>query len=184
MKTLLTPRTIAWILVIVGIAYFIYISPKTPIEFFDADARDEAAIRQLEGEKNKITDRTGVAASRNMNELMSYKRQMDRIAILYDMTHNPQRVNSSQSWIVEGLYFTDESTEAILRANNEVYRATEQKLQRCRKEVQSAKRGRGAGAAKNTSADEKIFEAAVFRMRLEMLLLRQFQARLFWRNAH
>ena len=183
-RTLLTPRKIAWILVIAGIAYFIYVSPKTPIEFFDARARDEAAIRELKVEKNKMANPADAAASRKMDELMLCMQRMERIALLYDITNNPQRVNSCKDSIADGIYHTDKSSEAILRANDESYRATEQELERCRKDIQSDKRGRAAGEVRHTPAEEKAFEAAIFRMELEASLLRQFQARLFWRNAH
>jgi len=115
MKTLLTPRKIAWIVAFAGIVYFIYISPKTPVEFFDASVSDQAGIRELEVERNKWTDPARAAASRKMDELMSCSHRMDRIALQYDLTNNPQRVNLARSTIVEGFYSTDEHRQRILR---------------------------------------------------------------------
>jgi hypothetical protein len=184
MKTLLTPRKIAWILVVTGIAYFIYVSPKTPVEFFDATMRDEAAICELKVEKNKMTDPAGAAASREIDELMSCKHRMDRIALLYDLTNNPQRVDSEKYSVFEAGYSTDQSTEAALRANNESYRATEQELKRRRKDILSRQRASTTGESEDTPMEQKVFDAAVFRMELEMSLLRRFQAGLFWRNSH
>ena len=89
-ETLLTPRKIAWVLVVAGIAYFIYTCPKTPVEFFDANTRDEAAIQELKVKRNKATDPTVAEASRRIDYLMLCQRRMDRIALLYDITNNPQ----------------------------------------------------------------------------------------------
>jgi hypothetical protein len=180
-NALVTPRKTAWVLVIAGVAYFIYISPKTPTEIFDANVSDEVAIRELNAKK--MTDPVAAAGARRMDQLMSCKQRMDRIALLYDLENDPQRVNSARLSIIEGFYSTDESTEATLRANNETYRATEQELDRCRKELQSDERGRAVGEPKEPPTEQKVLEAAVFRMQLEMMLLRQFQASLFLRNA-
>jgi hypothetical protein len=171
-------------LLISGILSFIYISPKTPVEFFDVNASDEAAIRELTAEKDKMTDSAGTAASHQMDELMSCKRRMDRIALLYDVANNPQRVNASKSSIVEGFYTADKGTEALLRATNESYRAAEQDLQQHRKDVQGNKPGPADGETRGTpTTDQKVFEATIFRMQLEASFLRRFQAMLFWRRA-
>ena len=69
-RSLLTPRKIAWFFVVSGITWFIYISPETPIEFFDANALDEAAVRAMTVEKNKIADPVGAAKSQKMDDLI------------------------------------------------------------------------------------------------------------------
>ena len=105
MKIILTPRKIAWFFVVVSMAYFICISPKTPVEFFDANMRDEAAIRELNDKK--LANSAATARSKKMDELTSCAQRMERIALLYDLTNNPQRVNSAKLSIVEGFYPTD-----------------------------------------------------------------------------
>ncbi len=160
-KTLLTPRKAAWALVIAGIAYFIYISPKTRIEFFDADARDDAAISRCVIEKYKSIDPVGAGVFQEGEDLLSCCRRMRRIALLYDLTHNPK------------------STDAMLRANDESYRALAQQAERYRKEIANNKHRRAADEVQARAAKDRVFQATIFRTEQEWLLLRQFQAWLF-----
>jgi hypothetical protein len=137
----------------------------------------------MTGEKNKTAQPLAAAKSQKMDDFVSCEHRMERIALLYDIANNPQRVNSSKSSIVDGFYHTDESTEVKLRAKNENYRADQQELERLRNDIQSDKTEPFVGDVKNTSTEIKFFDATIFRMQLEASLLRQFQARLFWRNA-
>jgi hypothetical protein len=172
-----------WAGVVVGIACFISVSPKTPLEFFDANTRDQAAIRELEAERNEQIDPEREASRRRMDELMSVKRQTDRIALMYDLANNPQRANSAKPFILEGFYSTDKGTEAILRATDENYRIAEHEFERLRKNIQTVQRGRTIDELRNPTLEQIVFERTVSRMNLEMWVLRQFQAELFWRNT-
>jgi hypothetical protein len=184
MMFFLTPRKVAWVLVLGGAACFIYYSPKTPIEFFDAREIDRAAIQELKDARRRTIHPAVAAASRKLDELMSYSRQCDRIALLYDLANNPQRVNSSEVWIVDGFYSAEEDTVAALRANDESYRAAEREEERCRQELHSDRFRREPGDTKETpTAEDTVVDVAIFRMELETSLLREFQARLFWRKA-
>ena len=122
-STLLTPRKAAWTLVISGIVWFVYMSPKTPVEFFDAAAGDEASLREWEAKNTGVEKSAATAAKREQYELMSCHRQMQRIALVYDITHDPRHVNRCETSIVEGFYEPEEATVAVLRSENDSYRA-------------------------------------------------------------
>jgi hypothetical protein len=163
-KALLTPRKIAWVVVIAGIAYFIYVSPKTRVEFFDAEARDEAALGRCEIEKYKTIDPVGAAVFQKAEDLYSCCRQMRRIALLYDLAHNVK------------------STDAMLRANDKSYRALAQQAERYRKEMANDKHKREADDVQARVLKDHAFLAAVVRTEQEWSLLREFQAMLFLRD--
>ncbi|MGO8744958.1 MAG: hypothetical protein ACLQNE_03105 [Thermoguttaceae bacterium] len=185
-KTLLTPRKLAWILVIAGTAKFVSDSPKTPVEFFDTAVRDEAAIRGCEIEKYKMIDPAGAAASRELEDMWSCRRRMDRITLLYDLANNPKQVNRSKSSIIEGQYSSDESTDAILRTSDEHYRSLAQEFERRKREIWNDTRRQ---AAREKVSDGVVkekddgFRATVFRTQTEWMMWRQFQARIFLRDV-
>ncbi len=183
-STLLTPRKIAWVLLLAGIAYFIHISPKTPIEFFDAAVRDEEVVRQYRMKKFDMIDPVGAAAVRKSEELISCHRRMERLALLYDIANNPQRVDEERFSIAEGSYFSDESTEATLRANDESYRALAQQFDVCKKEYNKDQNlVRVANGVVAKAESDRGFGEAVFRIEMERCMLRHFQAWLFWRRT-
>jgi hypothetical protein len=187
-KILLTPRKLAWVLVIAGIAYFIYVSPKNPVEFYDAAARDAAALRRYEIEEYKRIDPSRAASVQKLEDISSCCQRMGRIALLYDLAHNPKQVNSNKSSIIDGSY-SHERTDTILRADNESYRELARQLEKCRKEFRSdALRrrdapGRAAPVVSVTTKEDWAVDAAFLRMEYEGSLFRQLQARVFWRDV-
>ena len=181
--TLATPRKVAWVLLIAGIAWFIHISPRTPLEFFDAAMRDQEIIQQYKMEKYDTIDLVGAAEWRKLEELFSCHRRVGRIALLYDIANNPQRVEEERLSIVDGFYEPDERTGAILRANDPIYRALATELDTRRKENQAKNIGLAANNVGAKAATDKVFMASIFKTEMERSLLRQFQMRLFWQRT-
>ena len=180
---LLTPRKIAWVLLIAGIAYFIHVSPRTPVEFFDAAVRDREVVQRYEMKKYDTINPVGATASRQLEEIFCCAGRMGRIALLYDIANNPQRVNEQRVWIVEGGYGADERTETILRANDPIYRELAKELDARRKENQAKNTRLALIDASRPAASDKAFKAAIFEIEMERSLLRQFQSRLFWQRT-
>jgi hypothetical protein len=174
---LVTPRKIAWVLVVAAVAWFIYASPKTPIQFFDAAARDRDALRGLNATETSI-DQSEYAQL--MQKCADLSRQMDRIALLNDIAHDPHRVDSSKSSIVDGFYTTSETTKSMLSESDECYRNIAMELDKCQEALRNYGGKRHTDELKEKSASEDMLNAAIFRMELETSLLRSFQAKVFW----
>lgn len=184
-RNLLTPRRVAWVAVVSGALCFTWASPKTPLEFFDAAVRDKAAIRELERREDVMSATEGEAAfSRDSDEIASLREKMERIALLYDLAKNPQRVNTDEVSIVAGSYWIDESTAATLRATDASFGAVEQDMERCRARLESHERRPTMDGAQGTlKSTSRKAHSATFRMEQEAMLLRWFQAGLLWRKA-
>jgi hypothetical protein len=174
------PRLTAWVLVVLGVGWFIHASPKTPLEFFDAVVGDGDAIRAREMEEYERIDPAVAAEIRRCDELLTYSRQMDRIALLHDLADAPQRVRSQKSWIVDGIYIRDEGTDEKMKASDEEYRTLAKKLEERRAEIDADE----ASASRRKSLREAATRSGVYntthRMAIDRQQLRYFQAWLFW----
>ena len=164
--TLLTPRKIAWVLLIAGIAYFIHISPKTPVEFFDAAMCDQGVVQRYKLEKYDAIDPIGAAATRKLEEIISCARRMERAALLYDIANNPRRVDAKRLDVVEGWYHADETTKAILQANDPNYLALVRQLDAYRKENNNAAKpiGQAVNGVRAKAVSDKAFKAAILKI--------------------
>ena len=181
LRRYVTPRKIAWLLVLSGIAWFIYVSPKTPLAFFDAATRDSEELEKREMKKYESIDAEAAAKARVLNEMMSYGRQMDRLALTYDLSNDPTRVQQQKDWIVDGGYSADEQTDKTLRANDEQYRELAKAVAKCRTEYRSNETLISRlQHMHDTAAKDKRFQEALMEMAMDRHLFRAFQARLFW----
>jgi hypothetical protein len=88
----MTPRRVAWVLVLLGGAWFVQVSPRTPLEFFDAAVGDNAAIQRYTLEQYERLDPAAAAKARQYEELCACRQQLDRLGLLHELTQDPQRV--------------------------------------------------------------------------------------------
>lgn len=123
-----TPRRVAWVLVLLGGAWFVQVSPWTPLEFFDAAVRDDAALQRYTLAQYERLDPAAAAKARAYEELLACRQQMDRLGLLHELTHDPQRVQKQRDAVLGGYYDPSERTDADLKANDAAYRALAQRF--------------------------------------------------------
>jgi hypothetical protein len=179
-----TPRKVAWALVLSGTAWFVYVSPKTPLEFFDAATRDAEELEEREMQKYESIDPEAAVAVRALNEIMWYGRHMDRLALIHDLASNPMRVQTQKHWIIDGGYSLDKDAAEALKESDDQYRDLAKAIATSRtnhKRYMSNEALRNKVIEmRNIAAKDKRFKAATMEMGMDRQLLREFQARLFW----
>lgn len=179
----LTPRKVAWILTLSGIVWFVHISPKTPVEFFDAGVCDQEAVQRHSIEKYELIDSAGAAVARKVEAMDSTRRRKDRIALLYDLKHDPQRIQKEKISIIMGFYHPDAGTDKKLRADNEDYRALAKDFETKLAEAKDKKFFRVINGLRETARKDRHFLMADFNREMSRYAWRQYQAHLFWWRA-
>ena len=180
----ITSRRVAWVLVLLGVAWFVHVSPKTPLEFFDAAVRDRDAIQRRTMEKYEMIDAAAATKTRKYDEMSSCGQQMDRIALVHDLTNDPTRVQGQRTSIIGGFYDPSKQTDEYLKVNNESYRALAKKLEELRAEIKANKElGSRRRDLDKIANSDRLFQEAIFRMREDGLILRHFQGQIFWRKG-
>ena len=176
----LTPRKVAWALVLLASAWFVQVSPRTPLEFFDAAVRDNAALQRYTLVQYERLDPAAAAKARAYEELLACRQQMDRLGLLHELTHAPQRVQKQRDAVLGGYYEPSERTDADLKANDTAYRALAQRFEE-RRAANKLKTARFNDLVDRANRDYH-FQAAVFRMTIDRGTLRRFQGQIFWRE--
>jgi hypothetical protein len=176
----MTPRRVAWVLVLLGGAWFVQVSPRTPLEFFDAAVRDNAAIQRYTLAQYERLDPAAAAKARQYEELLACKQQMDRLGLLHELTHDPRRVQKQRDAVLGGHYDASERTDAVLKANDTAYRALAQRFDE-RRAANKLKTARFNDLVDRANRDYH-FQATVFRMMIDRISLRRFQGKIFWRE--
>lgn len=186
------PRMIAWVVVLLGVAWFVHVSPKTPLEFFDAANDDSDAIERRKLQEYEKIDPAAAAEFRKREGNLSFIRQMHRIALIHDLTNDAAYVQEERPWIVEGSYYPGEKTDETLKARDERYRALAKKLEERRAAADKLDEERAESEADKAlaarlddvreTAERNGLSHTLSRMGIDRLILRWFQARLFWRK--
>lgn len=174
------PRMVAWILVLLGVGWFVHVSPKTPLEFLEAGFRDGHATQRRRMKNFRTIDATAADEFHKYEELFVCGEQMMRIALIYNITNNPTQVQEGRSFIISGGYYPSKRTEEYLKANNAEYRALVNQLEELRSEIKTNKVLKSSlrdfnKAAKSNGTD-------FFQIELDRPLLRHFQSQIFWRK--
>lgn len=181
---LFTPRKAAWGLVIVGIGWFVYASPKTPLEFFDAGLRDRQAHERRMMDKYEQIDPVAAAAAGQAWEFFSTCARLDRIALLYDLAHNPQSVQQRYYDIVLGAYTPDANTDKTLRETDEQYRSLAKELQDRKADMKAKSLFAAVNQLQKKAQEDRYFQTTLGVMEMDATVLRQFQRSLFWPEKH
>ena len=176
----ITPRMVAWILVLLGVVWFVYVSPKTPLEFLEAGIRDGHATHRRMMKNFRTIDATAANEFHKYEDLSVCSEQMMRIALIYDITNNPTQVQERKSFIISGGYYPSERTVEYLKANNAEYRALVNQSEELRSEIKTNQVLRSSQRAFNKAA--KGNGTGFFQMEFDSFLLRHFQSQIFWRK--
>ena len=172
------------VLVLLCVMWFVHVSPKTPLEFFDTATRDSDAIQRRTMEKYEMINAVASAEIRKFDMLPSLGQQMQRIALVHDLTNHPTQVQKQKFSIISGSYDCDKRTVEYLKANSEEYRALAKNLAECRTKIKEMKANRELSSRlkylQSIVDRDKLFHMAIFRMVMDRAMLRRFQAVIFW----
>lgn len=175
-----TIRTVTWIFVGAGIAWFVVASPKTPVEFFDAANRDNSAREAL---PNRADYQAATGQTLVLQQMSVVRRDMERIALQYDMTHDPARVQKEKSSIIFGFYDTSPRTRDALKQNNDTYSALQMQFGELRAKLKASRSTAGASSnARDGTKEDQRLRSRRFQEEMDRTILRQFQAKVFWRK--
>jgi hypothetical protein len=106
-----------------------------------------------------------------------YAQQMERIALIHDLASNPELVQKERNSIRAGSYPIQKQVKDELMATNGDYRRLAKAFGDMRAEIKAMKRPARASAGK----DDHDMQVGIFT--LDRMMLRQFQARIFWREG-
>jgi hypothetical protein len=173
-------RLVAWGLLLLGIVCFVYVSPKTPVEFFDASVHDNDACQRRLIERYRRIDPARAEDIEAQDEFFSICNRMERIALLHDLATAPKRVEQERSHVIGGVYWPLDGTHEALLAENDAYRvlAKEREVRRVRLHE------RNASSTRPTHDRDPLLDRASFGEAGEDDCLRNFQAWLFWREGN
>lgn len=184
-----SPRLIVWLLLITGFAWFIAASPKTPLEFFDAGVRDDMVFRQYDMDLVMMKDPADAERRRLFNTISSYRDQMERIALEYDLTHHPERIFSERSAIIMGSYNSEE-TMALLKQQNRTFIELQKQIDGTLETIEELWHLKSADNMKKSDTPGPSFDQGKWERTLikgiifdtQMSSIRQFQAAIFFRS--
>jgi hypothetical protein len=170
------PRIVAWVLVLAGGTWFAQVSPHGPLEFFDDATREDGELAQLEpGDQTQ---------QRRYRRMIALNQQLQRIALVHDLTSNRRHVDSEKYMIIFGGYSPDEGTAALLTESNEEYRRLASELGDLRAEIKANRLSTvSAAISEQTAGNHEDEDAARFTAELNRIMIRQFQAKIFWWEA-
>lgn len=178
--TRVTARMFAWVLLLLGTAWFVTISPKNPIQFFDAAHRDRSAVISIvkESEEGRADHRAIL-----YTQLFEIRRDMERIALIFDMTSDPAQVRRERSSIIRGFYDASPETDKALAQADSTYRSLQAQFEQLRAEL---KESRSAAAVdtdpRGDSAGDPRLRRRLFEEEMDRWFFRRFQANIFWRE--
>jgi hypothetical protein len=173
-----TPRRIVWVLLLGGVVWFVTISPKTPLQFFDAANRDDAASDSLSDMSSEQSASPRVRLYRALSSLIQEKH---RIELSYDMINDPARVQRCRASIMHGVYLASPQTREMLVRNNGAYKAILEQIKSGRFEMLAAEEAMAnTPDPKRETQEDADQRARHFQTLMDRMLLRQFQAKLFW----
>ncbi|MDD2706961.1 MAG: hypothetical protein PHV34_03045 [Verrucomicrobiae bacterium] len=175
-----TSRRIAWFFVILGLSWSVWVSPKTPVEFFDAAVRDANILTKRDMELFNKIDPAKAADVRKIEEMNSLRARMERISLVHDWLNHPKYVREQRSDIVWGFYTAHSGTETVLLAKNPEYLSLSEKFETLKTEVKSRKLLKAASSLSHELEKDPRRKTDDFRIQMQRFLLREFQARIFW----
>jgi hypothetical protein len=180
---ILTPRKIAWLLLLGLVAWFIAASPKTPPEFLAAANRQQEADKQhLIAEFNRIDPVRGADAAKllQLNTISDSLRYME---LNIDYKLNPRRVNANRDAVLLGAYQSTQITIDSLTKNSPEYQALLAKFDQLRNEIHGNKKYASALLDlqnKVNTANPKQERILRFVRLMQGTFWRRFQAMIFW----
>lgn len=170
----------AWILVLAGLSWFVVVSPKNPVAFFDAALRDKSALDALETGKH---DQALTGKELVFHKISETRNAMQRIELLYDMTNDSARVQKERSTIICGAYYASPKTQDVLIKNDNTYSLLQTQLEQLRVEQKATRStGRFSTGSRDDKKEVERLKKARIQKDFNRAILRQFQAKIFWRR--
>lgn len=173
-------RMLAWVLLLSGATWFVAVSPKTPVQFFDAANRDHSVINSLSkpSEGENPDHRANLFA-----QLSEVRREKERIALIFDMTNDTTQVQRERSSIIIGFYDASPQTQNALAQTDCTYRSLQDQFEQLRADLKASRSTVPAttDSGEDTKEDPRL-RRRLFREEMDRAILRQLQAMIFWRE--
>ena len=179
-RNVVTPRKIAWVLLLGGAAWFVSISPKTPLQFFDAANRDYAASSAQSSDESP-SSQARLYEIRLYEALMLVFDKKRRLELSYDMINDSARVHRCRGSILHGMYQASSQTRETLMRHNSAYQSLVKQIERGRLDLEAARQSRAdaPNPVRETQEDADL-QTKRFQTVIDRMILRQFQSKLFW----
>ncbi len=174
-----TPRGIAWILLLSGSVWFVATSPKNPQQFYDAGCFDRITLdKRTEQQANQIPSKH----VQTLQALNSLDRKMDRMTLSYDLIHHPARVQQERPFILLGSYDSSPETHETMIQNNSTYSSLSEQFEKMKMDMKASRDTElDSSVSRQASGENKDLRMKRFQAEMDRMILRQFQAKLFWR---
>lgn len=176
----ITARMLAWVLLLSGLTWFVAVSPKTPVQFFDAANRDRYVIDSLTKQTGAENPDHGAVLLEQWSEV---RRDKERIALLFDMTNDPTQIQRERSSIIIGCYDASPETQNALAQTDGAYRSLQAQFEQLRADLKASRSTTPAAMdSRQKAKKDPRLRRRLFQEEVDRTLLRQFQANIFWRE--
>jgi len=172
-------RAACWLALGSSAVWFYAVSPKTPLESFDTGVNDNRISNQLSVKEGALPP----IAERRAWEMERLTAKLERLALQYDLEHNPELVKDSCWMIAEGCYSCNMSTRLALHQADPVFRQIENQIGNLRVEMQKSHPRKNEQQVKVDKQSDWYDEASTSRStyyRFDRMQLRYLQTFL-WR---
>ncbi|MDR0532656.1 MAG: hypothetical protein LBH01_01745 [Verrucomicrobiales bacterium] len=180
---LVTPRKIAWLVLLGLVSWFIISSPKTPPEFLAAANRQQEVDKQhLIAEFNRIDPVRGADAAKLL-QLSTISDSLRYMELNIDYKLDRRWVNANRDAVLLGAYPSTQPTIDSLTKNSPEYQALLAKFDQLRNEIHDNKKYSSALLDlqnKINAASPKQQRSMRFVHLMQSMFWRRFQAMIFW----